>query len=174
MSPSDYRKNWLNVFTLLMGMVKTMLFAICLLLLYGLFGDSFHFRKEVVVSTAHQSISRPNFNKEEEDWDKVENGIHLATGLIYADNFDIVRANCTACHSGKLVAQNRATRAGWQQMIRWMQQTQGLWDLGANEPKILDYLEKYYAPQEVGRRQQIDIAAIEWYILDLDKNDSTR
>lgn len=105
-----------------------------------------------------------------EDWDKVENGVHLGTGLIYAKNFDIVRANCTACHYGKLIAQNQATREGWQQMIRWMQKTRGLWDLGANEPKLLDYLETYYAPQEVGRRANLDVAAIEWYILELDKN----
>ena len=102
------------------------------------------------------------------DWDKIENGIHVQTGLIYDTHFDIVRAHCTACHSGKLVAQNRATREGWLQMIRWMQETQGLWDLGVNEPKILDYLAKNYAPEAVGRRTNIDVAAVEWYILELE------
>jgi len=173
MSYPNHRKVWFNLFDLLMGMVKTMLFAICLVMLYTFFGDSFDFTfKKEGISTNQQSNSRPNTDME--DWDKVENGIHVTSGLIYADNFDIVRGNCTACHSGKLVAQNRATREGWKQMIRWMQKTQGLWDLGANEPKILDYLATHYAPKEVGRRQNIDIAAVEWYILDLDKNSSKK
>jgi hypothetical protein len=104
----------------------------------------------------------------EDDYDKVVDGIHVQTGLIYAEGFEIVRATCTACHSAKLVTQNRATREGWVQMIRWMQETQGLWDLGKNEVVIVDYLAKYYAPEEVGRRANLDIAAIEWYILDLE------
>ena len=53
-------------------------------------------------------------------------------------------------------------------MIRWMQETQGLWDLGENEALILKYLSTHYAPEEVGRRKNIDVAAIEWYILDLE------
>lgn len=163
----DNRKVWFSLFDLLLGTVKVMVLGICLIMLYTFFGDSFDFSlKKKVASTNLSNSSQSNTVKE--NWDKVENGIHIATGLVYADNFDVVRANCTACHSGKLVAQNRATREGWQQMIRWMQETQGLWDLGVNEPKILDYLAKHYAPQEVGRRQNIDIAAVEWYILDLE------
>ena len=161
-----HTKLWLKMFGLLMTMVKTLVFAICLLFLYTFFGDSFDFnftKDQKIAQTTTRSTSIVD-----DDWDKVENGIHLSTGLIYDENFDLVRAHCTACHSGKLVAQNRATREGWQQMIRWMQATQGLWDLGVNEPKILDYLEKNYAPKEVGRRANIDMAAVEWYILELD------
>ncbi|MEM9931613.1 MAG: hypothetical protein AAF840_17535 [Bacteroidota bacterium] len=104
-----------------------------------------------------------------DDYDRVENGIHVATGLIYAEGFEIVRGTCTACHSAKLVTQNRATREGWLQMIRWMQATQGLWELGDKEKPILDYLAKHYAPEEVGRRANLDVAAIEWYILELEE-----
>lgn len=104
----------------------------------------------------------------EDDYNKVVDGIHVQTGLIYAEGFEIVRGTCTACHSAKLVTQNRATREGWLQMIRWMQATQGLWDLGKNERPILDYLAANYAPEEVGRRANLDIAAIEWYILELE------
>jgi len=173
MSNPNHKKIWLNLFNLLLGTVKMMVFGICLVMLYTLFGDSFAFNiKDKAVLTTRQSSRQSSID--EEDWDRVENGIHVTSGLIYADNFDIVRANCTACHSGKLVAQNRATREGWEQMIRWMQATQGLWDLGVNEPKILDYLATHYAPKEVGRRQNIDIAAVEWYILDLDNNDSIK
>ena len=57
--------------------------------------------------------------------------------------------------------QNRATREGWEEMIRWMQETQKLWDLGPTEDKILDYLATYYAPENKGRRAQLVVD--EWY-----------
>ena len=50
-------------------------------------------------------------------------------------------------------------------MIEWMQATQGLWDLGENEPIILDYLATNYAPEEVGRRANLEEVA--YYMLDL-------
>lgn len=93
-----------------------------------------------------------------------ENGIHVRTGFKEGENLDIVIANCTSCHSSKMVIQNKATRDGWKSMIRWMQETQGLWDLGENEPLILDYLAKYYAPEKAGRRQPL--TNIDWYELE--------
>jgi hypothetical protein len=36
-----------------------------------------------------------------------------------------------------------------------MQKSQGLWPLGAQEHKILDYLETYYSPIAVSRRPSI-------------------
>ena len=104
-----------------------------------------------------------------DDIDRVVDGIHVETGLIYAEGFDLVRATCTACHSAQLVTQNRATKDGWTQMIRWMQETQGLWDLGDNESSIVNYLATNYGPQEVGRRANLDVEALEWYVLELDK-----
>ncbi len=79
------------------------------------------------------------------------------------DALPIVVGNCTNCHSAKLIAQNRATREGWKDLIRWMQETQKLWDLGANEDIILDYLAEYYAPENIGRRRNLE--NIEWYEL---------
>lgn len=79
-------------------------------------------------------------------------------------NIAIIEANCTACHSAKLIVQNRATREGWKSMIVWMQQNQKLWDLGKNEDLILDYLAKNYAPEDKGRRS--NLKEIEWYSLD--------
>jgi len=93
-----------------------------------------------------------------------ENGIHLATGFKEGENLNLVIANCTSCHSAKMVTQNRATRDGWKTMIRWMQETQNLWDLGDSEPLILDYLAKYYAPEKAGRRQPL--TDIDWYELE--------
>jgi hypothetical protein len=77
------------------------------------------------------------------------------TGFVIGEHYEIVRAHCTACHSAKLVTQNRMTRENWLATIRWMQKSQGLWPLGAQEPKILDYLEYHYSPLEVSRRSPI-------------------
>ncbi len=68
---------------------------------------------------------------------------HELTGLAIGHNLNIVIANCTACHSAKLITQNRATKEGWKSIIVWMQKTQKLWDLGENEEKIIDYLSTY-------------------------------
>ena len=106
--------------------------------------------------------------KAEGNFDKVENGIHLRTGLHADPHLETIIASCTSCHSAKLITQNRATRAGWSGMIRWMQKTQGLPDLGDREPIILDYLAKYYKPEETGRRMNLEVQETEWYVLELE------
>ena len=100
----------------------------------------------------------------EEDFDKIENGIHLRTGFVEGEGLMTVVNNCTNCHSAKLVTQNRMSRDRWEATIRWMQETQNLWDLGNNEAIILDYLATYYAPEKKGRRQ--NLTNIEWYVLE--------
>jgi hypothetical protein len=85
------------------------------------------------------------------------------SGLIIDKGLNVVKANCGACHSTFLVAQNRLTRQGWEDLIRWMQAEQNLWDLGEQEVVILDYLEKNCAPKSTGRRR--NLANIEWYVL---------
>ncbi len=120
---------------------------------------------EKLTQRAEQRIS---IAAEEANWDKVVDGIHLRTGFHADPNLQTIISACTSCHSSKLVTQNRATREGWETMIRWMQATQGLQDLGDSEPVILDYLAKYYAPKATGRRAQLDLANIEWYILELE------
>ncbi|MEQ8325040.1 MAG: hypothetical protein RIC15_04975 [Vicingaceae bacterium] len=87
-----------------------------------------------------------------------------ASGLIIDRHFDVVKTQCGACHSTALVAQNRFTRDGWLELIRWMQAEQKLWDLGEQETAILDYLAKNYAPKDMGRRP--NLANIQWYTLD--------
>ncbi len=133
-------------------------------LYYGLLGNPFANGQspEKPLAEARPVETKANTPAEEE----VVDGIHLATGLKVAEGFEVVRTNCTNCHSGKLIAQNRATREGWKEMIRWMQRTQGLWELGDKESTILDYLAAHYAPEEVGRRANLDVEAIEWYILE--------
>jgi hypothetical protein len=151
----------------LLGLFNFVLVVITATLLYLLFGPNLidTYRNQPVAM--EQNAYRPGSddNTTEVGQDKVVDGIHLQTGLIYAEGFNIVRGTCTACHSAKLVTQNRATREGWMEMIRWMQAKQGLWDLGDNEPIILNYLAANYAPQEVGRRSNLQVNEIEWYIL---------
>jgi len=101
---------------------------------------------------------------EEVDEDLIENGIHLRTGLIAAEGFMTVVNNCTNCHSAKLVIQNRMNEERWATTIDWMQRTQNLGDLGANEAIIINYLAANYPPTKVGRRS--NLANIDWYELE--------
>ena len=66
------------------------------------------------------------------------------TNLIKDKDWELVTANCMACHSTKGFTQVRQNRKSWEKTIRDMQQKNGLWPLGDMEPKILDYLEKNY------------------------------
>lgn len=88
------------------------------------------------------------------------------TGLIVDENLYMVKAQCTGCHSTKLIMANHFTRDGWKQKIRWMQANHNLWELGDTEKQVLDYLEKNYAPiQMVSRRAPLK--DIKWFDLKL-------
>ena len=158
----------LQLLSVVLFLSKAILSMSCGVLLYGVFGDSlsdmFRVKQAPIVTNNYYPTASA-----EEDWDKVVNGIHVQSGLAFDKGFETVRGTCTACHSAKLITQNRASRAGWKEMIVWMQQTQGLGDLGKKEPIILDYLAKHYAPQESGRRANLEIADVEWYILNLEE-----
>ena len=99
----------------------------------------------------------------EDDFDKVENGIHVRTGFVEAPGMMETVQNCTNCHSAKLVIQNRMNKERWKSTIKWMQETQNLWDLGKNEDIIIDYLVTNYPPQKKGRREVL--SNIDWYEL---------
>ncbi len=80
------------------------------------------------------------------------------TGLIIAPGFEDVKNTCTVCHSPKLITQNRADRDGWLEMIRWMQDKQGLQELEpALENRILDYLAAHYGPTAASRRPPLQV-----------------
>lgn len=100
---------------------------------------------------------------DDDDYDKVENGIHVRTGFIDAPGMMETVQNCTNCHSAKLVMQNRMNKERWKTTIKWMQETQNLWDLGANEDVIIDYLVTNYPPKKKGRREVL--TDIDWYEL---------
>ena len=102
--------------------------------------------------------------EEVDEFDTVENGIHLRTGLIDAEGMNLVINNCTACHSAKIITQNRMTAERWNATIKWMQETQNLWDLGKDQEAIVNYLVTNYPPSTSnGRRKQL--SGIEWYDL---------
>ena len=100
----------------------------------------------------------------EVDDDRIENGIHIRTGLVDAKGLMTVVNNCTNCHSAKLVIQNRMTAEGWNTAIKWMQETQNLWELGGNQEVIVNYLATNYPPKSKGRRMVL--TNIDWYELE--------
>ena len=95
---------------------------------------------------------------------EIVDGKHVATGLVADEGLNLVIAHCTGCHSAKLVTQNRFNSEGWIRVIRWMQETQNLWDLGESEDDIVAYLSKHYAPEFAGRR--MPLPKVEWYELE--------
>lgn len=75
------------------------------------------------------------------------------TGMLIAPGWEITRAHCTACHSARLVTQNGGDREAWADIIKWMQDTQGLWVLDdATLNTILTYLSENYGAGARPRR----------------------
>tara|TARA_B100000287_G_C19993419_1_gene527502 strand:- start:30 stop:371 length:342 start_codon:yes stop_codon:yes gene_type:complete len=70
--------------------------------------------------------------------------IDASSGLINAPGFELVKSQCTICHSGSLIVSQRLREKEWVRMIRWMQEEQGLWSLGNLEEPIVRYLTKHY------------------------------
>jgi hypothetical protein len=89
------------------------------------------------------------------------------SGLAVDEHLMLVKAQCTACHSSKLILQSHFSREKWIERIRWMQRTQKLWDLGESEPVIVNYLVKHYGPLDRtfdGRREPLK--SVKWYKLE--------
>src|SRR5690606_9609291 len=112
-------------------------------------------REEEPVSDKCVEVSGPQ---------EIVDGKHVATGLVADEGLNLVIVHCTGCHSAKLVTQNRFNEEGWIRVIRWMQETQNLWDLGESEEAIVNYLSKHYEPEFAGRRRPLN--DIEWYELE--------
>ena len=70
--------------------------------------------------------------------------IDASSGLIKAPGFELVKSQCTICHSGSLIVSQRLDEKEWVRMIRWMQEEQGLWSLGDQEEPIVTYLAQHY------------------------------
>ena len=75
------------------------------------------------------------------------------TGLKKAGDWELVRNNCVACHSARLITQQRGSKEQWLAMIRWMQKSQNLWQFDPDtEARIVGYLAEYYPPRQQSRR----------------------
>ena len=107
--------------------------------------------------------SESNATQELVDEDAIVNGIHLQTGFVDDTGLMTVVNNCTNCHSAQLVIQNRMSKERWNATIKWMQETQNLWDLGENQEIIVNYLVKNYPAIDKGRRE--GLKNIDWYEL---------
>ncbi len=73
--------------------------------------------------------------------------------LMQAQGWEIVRDNCTRCHSSQIIVQNSGNREVWKSRIEWMQDSQGLGVLSPEvEDTILDYLSSNYGQKIASRR----------------------
>lgn len=82
--------------------------------------------------------------------------IDPVTGFKMTGDWELVRGNCTACHSAKLITQQRGTAQQWLAMIRWMQKKQNLWQFDpGTESRIIAYLSENYPPEAARRRAAI-------------------
>ena len=85
-----------------------------------------------------------------------EPAIDPVTGFKMTGDWELVRGNCTACHSAKLITQQRGTAQQWLAMIRWMQKKQNLWQFDPEtESRIIAYLADNYPPGAERRRAAI-------------------
>lgn len=82
--------------------------------------------------------------------------LHALTGLKMTGDWRIVMGACTACHSAKLITQQRGSAQQWLTMIRWMQKKQNLWEFEPDiEARIITYLADNYPPEAARRRAAI-------------------
>ncbi|WP_268036141.1 hypothetical protein [Algoriphagus sp. PAP.12] len=138
--------------------------SIAVLLLILVIGLFFWNQNPEIFSWESDSVELSESEELEPESGITEEGIHLESGLVADDGYQLIIANCTKCHSANLVTQNRGNRDYWKSLIIWMQTTQGLWELGDSEEKILDYLSKNYAPVQEGRRA--NLSGVQWYELE--------
>jgi len=156
MSIEEDLQNSSRLIRMLSGLVIFMLFFIPFHLMYPHFFDSTP-KLELTVPV------KVKLSEIEIDEDRIENGIHVKTGFVEAEGLMTVVNNCTGCHSSKLILQNRMNSDGWNTTIKWMQENQNLWELGANQEVIVNYLVTNYPVKNKGRRE--NLSDIEWYEL---------
>lgn len=150
----------------LIALVKAayQLIIITLVLVVSFGGFMIYYKSDPNLTALQPEPQQPEKVTGKVDDNKIENGIHVRTGLIEAEGLMAVVDNCTGCHSSKLIIQNRMNAERWNATIKWMQETQNLWDLGDNQEVIVNYLVNNYPPKKRGRRE--NLSDIEWYVLE--------
>ncbi|WP_339917812.1 monoheme cytochrome C [Yeosuana marina] len=149
----DFFNHVKKVYRLLLLLFSLFVLAGSSLVYYLVNPGFFNFKKSPEIQIAVEEL----------DPDRIENGIHVSTGFVDAEGLMTVVRNCTACHSSKLILQNRMNAERWNATIKWMQETQNLPDLGKNQEIIVNYLATNYPPVDTGRRAIL--TNIEWYEL---------
>ena len=149
-----FRKQVKKVYRLLTLLFMLFLMAGGLLVYYTINPEFFTFKTEI------ETVASVPIEVNE---DSIENGIHVRTGLIDAEGLMTVVNNCTNCHSSKIILQNRMNTERWNTTIKWMQETQNLWELGKNQEVIVNYLVTNYPVKDKGRRDIL--SNIDWYVL---------
>jgi len=87
---------------------------------------------------------------------KAEIPVDPVSGMKKAENWELVMAHCTVCHSPQQYLRQKGTESTWTDTIRWMQGSPGLWPLDpGTEKKIVTYLAENYGPDEAFRRAPI-------------------
>ncbi len=65
--------------------------------------------------------------------------------LLDAPGVETTYYACSACHSERIVAQQGLSRKGWEEMLVWMVEEQGMFELeDAERNEVLDYLTAHY------------------------------
>ncbi|MCP1381827.1 hypothetical protein [Runella salmonicolor] len=130
-------------------MIKNLLLVVCTV---GLF--------VAAMQREHTYVANPSSTQ------ALADSVDAETGLALDPSFTIVKAQCTGCHSPKLILQHRFTRDEWLSKIRWMQRNHKLWDLGETEKTVLDYLAKHYAPNQAAYSRREALRNVKWYKLE--------
>ena len=82
--------------------------------------------------------------------------IDPVSGLKMTGDWELIRNNCSACHSTRLITQQSGSAEQWLGLIRWMQEKQNLWQFDAvTEDRIISYLAENYPPRARQRRAPI-------------------
>lgn len=68
----------------------------------------------------------------------------------------LVQGHCTGCHSLQLVSAQRGDEQFWTNIIRWMQDTQNLWQIPTDQEQlIVAYLSSTYGEEGPSRRPNL-------------------
>ncbi len=75
-------------------------------------------------------------------------------------NRELVGHFCSACHSGRLVANQRMSRARWDSALSWMTERHGMPPLeGEYREMVLDYLAAAFGEETAGQHRRLPFAS---------------
>ncbi len=106
-----------------------------------------------------------NLPNDKNESSSVSSKNNMLTDLHPDEDVELVKRHCLSCHSAALITQTKLSEQGWRNNIVWMQQTQGLWDLGKDHERVIAYLTRNYGEYIGGRRENLEVDQIQWYYL---------